>query len=159
MEETKVSAESNDPLGCNNSAQVTKRAVDQAHKSKSHSRTKDKNGPKSNSPHVEKTRPENSLAQSAGKDYLKKKKTASLINIQRLKKPELSSDNEARSHNCRPRKRRREKFHSERPRPGSDSPKSSDSVSGSSGSDQEQTCSSDYNLDNGSDHYDSGLSG
>ena len=42
---------------------------------------------------------------------------------------------------------------------GSNSPKSNDSVSDSSGSDQEQTCSSDYDSDNGRDHCDRGPSG
>ena len=44
-----------------NSAQDTERAVDQTAKSKSHSKTKDKDGPKSTSSRVERTRPENSL--------------------------------------------------------------------------------------------------
>ena len=65
VEGTEASAESNGPFRHPNSAQDTERAVDQTHKSKSHS--KDKDGPRSTSPHVEKTRPENSSAQSAGK--------------------------------------------------------------------------------------------
>ena len=83
---------------------------------------------------------------------------ASLVNIQRLKKPELSTV-KLTAIAVGQEKERREKFHSERPRLGSDSPKSSDSVSGSSGSDQEQTCSSEYNSDNGNDHSDSSPSG
>ena len=56
-----------------NSSQDTERAVDQTHKSKSHSKDKDES--RFTSPHVEKTRPENSSAQSAGK--ASKRKSAS----------------------------------------------------------------------------------
>ena len=89
MDGTEASAESSGPLKCPNSAQDTERAVNQTHKSKSHSKTKDTDGPWSTSPHVERTRYENSSAQSAGK--ASKRKSASLINIQRLKKPELNT--------------------------------------------------------------------
>ena len=157
MEGTEASAESSGPLRHANSAQETERAVDQTHKSKSHD--KDKDMPRSTIPHVEKTRPEYSSAQSAGKASKRKSASQSRKHLKAKKARTEHGDSETPSHNCRPRKKRREKFPSERPRPGSDSPKSSDSVSGSSGSDQEQTCSSACNSDNGSDHSDRGPSG
>ena len=45
-----ASAESNGPLRHPNSAQDTEKAVVQTYKSKSHSKTKDNNGPRSTSP-------------------------------------------------------------------------------------------------------------
>ena len=158
MDGTEVSAESSGPLKCPSSAQDTERAVDQTHKPKSHSKTKDTDGPWSTSPHVERIGYENSSAQSAGKASKRKSASQSRKHSKAKKARTEHSDNEAHIHNRKPRKKMREKFHSERPRPGSDSPKSSDSVSGSSGSDQEQTCSSDHNSENG-DHSDSGPSG
>ena len=109
--------------------------------------------------HVEKTRPENSSAQSAGKASKRKSASQSHKHSKAKKIRTEHGNNEAPSHNHRPRKKRREKFPSERPKPGSDSPKSSDSVSGTSGSNQGQTCSSGYNSDNGGDHSDRGPSG
>ena len=134
VEGTKASAESSGSLRHPNSAQDTERAVDQTSKSKSHSKTKDKDGPKSTSSRVERTRPENSSAQSAGKASKRNSASQSHKHSKARKARTQHSDSEAHSHNHRPRRKRKETFHSEKPRPGSDSPKSTDSVSGSSGS-------------------------
>ena len=90
VERTEASAESNGLLRRPNSAQDTERAVDQTHKSKSHSKINTKMGL---GPLVLMLKEPGMktvwLSQLAG--IQKEKQPASLVNIQRSKRPELST--------------------------------------------------------------------